>query len=95
MPGPTASSGRRSEAFPAGTDVETGIYAGFLSSMGPGVAAAVGFDVVDNIPYVKIQDITSNETMYRVPFDWSDGNFHSYKLVRDPDTDTIKLVIVS
>jgi hypothetical protein len=85
----------RINSWPAGSNVDTSIYAGFLSSIGPGVAAAIGFDVVNNIPYVKIQDVNSNATMYRVPFDWTDGNFHTYKMVRDVVTDSIKLVIVS
>jgi len=85
----------RINSWPAGSNVDTSIYAGFLSSIGPGVAAAIGFDVVNNIPYVKIQDVNSNTTMYRVPFDWTDGNFHTYKMVRDVVTDSIKLVIVS
>jgi hypothetical protein len=85
----------RINAFPAGTDIDTSIYAGFLSSINPGIAAAVGFDVVNNIPYVKIQDVNADETVYRAPFDWSDGNYHTYKLIRDAVTNTIGLIIVS
>jgi hypothetical protein len=85
----------RINSWPAGPNIDTSVYAGFLSSIGGGVAAAIGFDIVNNIPYVKIQDVNSNTTMYRVPFNWADGNFHTYKMVRDIVTDTIKLVVVS
>jgi hypothetical protein len=79
----------------ADPNIDTGIYAGFLSSMGPGVAAAVGFDAIDDIPYVKIHDVNSDVALFRVPFEWNDGSFHSYTLVRDPVTDSLSLVISS
>ena len=85
----------RINTWSADPNVDTGVYAGFLSSMGPGVAAAVGFDAIDDIPYVKIQDVNSDVTLFRVPFDWSDGAFHSYTLVRNPITDSLSLVISS
>lgn len=76
-------------------EVETGLYAGFVSSIGPGVAAGIGFDALSNIPYVKVQDVNANKAVLRIPFDWSDGAFHTYRLVRDPETDNIILTIVS
>ena len=85
----------RVNAFSYSPDVDTSIYAGFLSSMGPGVAAAVGYDAIANIPYVKIQDVNSDETMFRVPFNWADGQFHTFKITRDVKTDTFNLVFVS
>lgn len=80
-------------SYPVGPNVDTSIYSGFLSSLGPGIAAAVGFEMINNIPFVKIQDVNSNQTLYRTNFDWTDGNFHQYKLVYNADTNAIGLVI--
>jgi len=85
----------RINAYPAGSDVDTGIYAGMLSKAGPGVAVAVGFDVMGDIPYVKLQDVNANEAVFRAPFNWGDGSFHTYKIVRDPVTGNYGLVVVS
>lgn len=82
-------------SYPAGSTLDTDIYAGFLSSIGPGIAAAVGFDAINDIPYVKIQDVNNNTTIYRVPFNWADGASHTYRLVYDVDTNTIGLIIDS
>jgi hypothetical protein len=80
-------------SFPAGTDFDSGIRAGFISQVGPGIAAAIGLDAIGNIPYVTIQDIGSEETMHRTPFNWGDGNFHTFRLVYDASTDTVGLII--
>lgn len=85
----------RVSSYSYSPDVDTGMYAGFLSNAGPGVAAAVGFDALNNIPYLKIQDVNADVPLFRVPFNWADGLFHTYKLVRDERTNSISLVIVS
>jgi hypothetical protein len=84
----------RIESFQYDPNVETGIYVGFLSNAGPGVAAAVGFDALNNIPYVKIQDVNSGKAVVRIPFNWGDGQFHTYKIVRDPLTDSLNLSVI-
>lgn len=85
----------RVNSFTYSPNVDTGIYAGLLSMIGPGISPAIGFDALNNIPYVKIQDVNRNIPLFRVPFNWADGNFHTYKIVRDAKTNTIGLVIVS
>ena len=85
----------RVNAFAYDPDVDTGIYAGMLSNIGPGVSVAIGFDAISNIPYVKLQDVNTNTPVFRVPFNWADGSFHTYKIVKDSKTGTISLVIVS
>lgn len=80
-------------SFPAGTDFDSGIRVGFINAVGPGVAAAIGMDAVNNIPYVKIQDTGADETVYRAPFNWGDGSFHTFRLVYDAKTDTVGLII--
>lgn len=85
----------RINAFSYSTDVDTGIYAGILSDSSPGVSVAIGFDAIANIPYVKLQDVNTNKPVFRVPFNWADGAFHTYKIVKNSKTGTISLVIVS
>jgi hypothetical protein len=91
--GLTFSVRLRINSFVYSPNVDTGVYVGFLSNAGPGVAAAIGFDALDNIPYVKIQDVNANVAVLRVPFDWDDGNFHTYTIVRDPLTDSLSLSV--
>ncbi len=85
----------RINSFSYSPDVDTGVYVGFLSNSGPGIAAAIGFDALNNIPYVKIQDVNANVAVARIPFDWSDGQFHTYRVIRDPRTDSLTLSIDS
>lgn len=70
------------------------IYAGFLSSMGGGIAPAIGFEAINGIQYVKIHDVNSDQTVYRTQLDWSNGEFHRLKLVRDVRSNSINLVII-
>ena len=85
----------RVNSFTYSPDVDTSIYAGFLSSIGPGVAAGIGFEGLSNVPHVKIQDVNADVPVYRVPFNWADGAFHTYRIVRDPVAGTFSLVILS
>lgn len=72
----------RVNAFDSQPTVDTGIYAGMLSADGPGVSVAVGFDVLENIPYVKLQDVNANVPVFRAPFNWADGAFHTFKVIK-------------
>ena len=81
-------------SFPPGS-VDSGIYAGFTSNAGPGVSAAIGFDSIQGIRYVKMQDVNSNTPVFRAPFNWGDGLPHTYKIVRDIKTNSFQLIIVS
>lgn len=83
----------RINSFSYSPNVDTGIYVGFLSNTGPGVSAAIGFDALGNIPYVKIQDVESDIAVLRIPFNWADGNFHIYTITRDPLTDSLNLSV--
>jgi hypothetical protein len=83
----------RVNQFTAGPNIDTGIYVGLLSNAGIGAAAAIGFDTLSGIPYVKIQDVNANVPVFRAPFEWTDGQFHTYRLVRDNLTNSFRLVI--
>lgn len=85
----------RVNAFLNVPNVDTGIYAGMLSSSGPGVAVAIGFDAIDNVPYVKLQDVNADVPVFRAPFNWADGSFHTFKIVKDAATGGFGLVVVS
>ncbi len=62
---------------------DTGIYAGVSGAIGPGFSAAIGFDTVDGVNFIKIQDLNAGKCMFRRVFNWDDGNFHTYRLARD------------
>jgi hypothetical protein len=85
----------RINSFAYSPDVDTGIYVGFLSNAGPGVSAAIGFDALNNIPYVKLQDVNADAAVIRIPFNWADGQFHTYTVTKDPITDSLGLSIDS
>jgi hypothetical protein len=74
---------------------DTGIYVGVSGRGGPGFTAAIGFDVIDGMNFVKIQDMNANVSLFRRAFNWGDGNFHTYKLCRRVATNSISLVILS
>jgi hypothetical protein len=82
----------RVNSFYYNPNVDTSIYAGFSSPIGPGILAGIGFESLNNIPYVKIQDLGANIPVYEAPFDWADGNFHTFRLVRDVKSNTVGLV---
>jgi len=83
----------RINSFSYSPDVDTGVYVGFLSNSGPGVAAAIGFDALGNIPYVKLQDVNADVAVIRIPFNWADGEFHTYTVTKDPLTDSLNLSV--
>jgi hypothetical protein len=84
----------RINAFLSQPTVDTGIYAGMLSAAGPGVSVAVGFEALDNIPYVKLQDVNADVPVFRIPFNWADGAFHTFKIVKSASGE-VGLVVVS
>jgi hypothetical protein len=81
--------------FEYSPNVDTGIYSGFLSDLGPGVAAAVGFGAFNNVPYVKIQDVKANRPVLIIPFNWADGLFHTYRITLDPVSNSLLLTVDS
>ena len=85
----------RINTFTTDADGDTGIYVGVSGATGLGYTAAVGFDSFGGVKYVKIQDLNSGTTLFRRAFNWADGNFHTYRLVRRSETDSLSLVIVS
>lgn len=85
----------RVDAYSYSPDVDTGISVGVLSNEGPGVAAAIGFDAIGNVPYVKLFDARTGEALFRIPFNWADGSFHEYRLFKDPDTGSYSLAVDS
>lgn len=76
-------------------DGDTGIYVGVSGIAGPGFSAAIGFDTVDGLNFVKIQDLNANKCMFRRAFNWGDGNFHVYKIIRRVLTNSFSLVVLS
>ena len=74
---------------------DTGIYVGISGRGGNGFTAAIGFEVENDLNFVKIQDINANVCLYRCAFNWNDGNFHTYKLSRKVSTNSMSLTIVS
>jgi hypothetical protein len=81
--------------FDYSPNVDTGIYSGFLSNLGPGVAAAIGFGAFNNVPYIKIQDVKANRPVLRVPFNWADGLFHTYRITLDPVSNSLLLTVLA
>lgn len=77
------------------SDGDTGVYFGMSGSVGKGFTAAIGFDQIDGLNYVKLKDMASGEVLYRHPFNWDDGAFHRYKLSRNARENTLSLTIVS
>jgi hypothetical protein len=92
--------------MPTVTDLngDTGIYAGVSGAVDRGFMIGIGFEEISGTRFVKLQNLAAADSsqgipygtvIYRVPFDWGDGNFHEYKIVRDAARDAVSLVIVS
>lgn len=79
--------------FEYSPNIDTGIYSGFLSDLGPGIAAAIGFGAFNNVPHVKIQDVKANKPVLIVPFNWADGLFHTYRITLDLVSDSLLLTV--
>jgi len=85
----------RVRSFLCNPNVDTGIFVGFVSPIGPGVTAGLGFDTLNAIPYIKIQDTNNNQPLYRIPFDWADQQFHTYRIIRNVKNNSLQLIVIS
>lgn len=74
---------------------DTNIYFGISGIAGPGFSAAIGFEVISGINYVKLQDLKANKCLFRKAFNWADGAFHNYKIIRSVLTDSFSLEVDS
>ena len=62
----------------------------------PGVTTALAFVTTPlGERYVLVVDLNNNTIVGGIPFDFGDGLFHDYRLVRDPGTATIQIFIDS
>lgn len=85
----------RINSFSCNPNADTGIFVGFVSPIGPGVTAGLGFDALNAIPYVKIQDTNNNQPLYRIPFNWADQQFHTYRIIRNVKNNSLQLIVIS
>jgi hypothetical protein len=73
---------------------DSGVYVGLSGSANVfGYAVAIGWGGTLSNRYVKIQDMNSNEILNKIPFDWYDGDFHTYLFSYDGRSQTFKLSI--
>jgi len=87
---------RINSVFSPSTNLDSGIYVGFSGIAGPfGFTAGIGFEKLGSFRFVKVQDLNSGKTLFRRPFDWEDGNFHTYRLVRDLKRNSLQLIILN
>lgn len=79
-----------------GEDGDSSIYVGMNGVAGPGFSVAIGFEVdpLSGGCYVKLQDLKAGKPVFKRLFNWNDGQFHTYKVVREAATDTMNLIIV-
>jgi hypothetical protein len=69
--------------FDYSPNVDTKIALGIVSNDEKNLILALGFDAINNIPYVKIFNVKTTEILLRVPFNWADGDFHTYVIRKD------------
>jgi hypothetical protein len=75
---------------------DSGIYVGVSGENGEnGYVAALGFERIKGTYYVKIDDLHAGETLFRIPFDWNDGAFHTYRLIHDARDGVFRVEVVS
>lgn len=77
------------------SDGDTGVNVGISGIAGPGFTAAFGFDVVYGSRYVKLVDLNNGNILFRRLFEWGDGAFHTYRITRKSDTQTLDISILS
>lgn len=65
-----------------GPDGDTGIYVGVSGASGPGFTAAVGFVNDLGVKSVVLKDLNSGKRVASRAFDWGDGSFHQYVVVK-------------
>jgi hypothetical protein len=80
----------------SGSGEDSGIYVG-ISSFATvfGFTAAIGWGTMSSVRYIKLQDMNSGSVLDRIPFNWFDGQFHTYSLTYDEVNQTLKLAIDS
>lgn len=84
---------RINSVYSAAPDFDSNIYVGVSGIAGPGFSVGIGFDQLSGVKFVKLQDLNSGTTLFRKPFDWLDGNFHTYVLTRDTRSGTLRLAV--
>jgi hypothetical protein len=85
----------RINASVPGPTGDTGIYVGVSGIAGPGFTAAIGFDTVSGVNFIKVQDLNANKCLFRRAFNWADGNFHTYKLMRRVVTNSFAIAVMN
>ena len=77
-------------------DGDSNVYVGMNGVAGPGFSVAIGFevDVVSGGCYVKLQDLKANRNVFKRLFNWNDGEFHTYRVLRDAETNSMNLMVV-
>lgn len=75
---------------------DSNVYVGMNGIAGPGFSVAIGFevDVVSGGCYVKLQDLKANRNVFKRLFNWNDGQFHTYRVLRDAETNSMNLMVV-
>jgi hypothetical protein len=75
---------------------DSNVYVGMNGVAGPGFSVAIGFevDVVSGGCYVKLQDLKANKSVFKRLFNWNDGQFHTYRVLRDAETNSMNLIVV-
>jgi len=75
---------------------DSNVYVGMNGVAGPGFSVAIGFevDVVSGGCYVKLQDLKANRNVFKRLFNWNDGQFHTYRVLRDAETNSMNLMVV-
>ncbi len=75
---------------------DSGVFVGMNGVPGPGFSVAVGFEVdtVTGGLYVKLQDLKAGKPVLKRLFNWNDGQFHTYKIVRRASDGTMDLIVV-
>lgn len=77
-------------------DGDSNVYVGMNGVAGPGFSVAIGFevDVVSGGCYVKLQDLKAGKNVFKRLFNWNDGQFHTYRVLRDAETNSMNLIVV-
>lgn len=77
-----------------GADGDSGVYVGVGGAGGPGYTVGIGFDEIAGVRYVKLRDMNSGTDVFRRAFDWNDGSFHTYSILKRTVSDSLALSVV-
>jgi len=67
-----------------------------LGFSGLGMTLALAFRTLpSNQRYVAVLDMNTKAVLGGIPFDYLDGNFHTYEIVRDPGHKTVTVTVVN